>query len=156
MRKKTTPPGRAIQIARTAAQKKLFLETIAASQSITLACLAASVTRRTHYYWLEHDAVYAEDFEHARTVEFHDRLEQEIYRRGVLGIEQAVYHEGKVIDTKRVYSDTLLIFRAKKEMPAYRDSVKVDLALQRPHKDLSDDELDERIATLGAQLRLAP
>ena len=51
-----------------------------------------------------------------------DRLEDEARRRAVEGCEENVYYQGKIIDTKRNYSDTLLIFLLKGRRPEkYRE-----------------------------------
>ena len=118
------------------------------------ACHATGVGRRTHYQWLAADQDYAERFDEA-TANFRDRLEQEIYRRGVLGVDKPVFYKGERVASIKEYSDVLLIFRAKAEMPhKYRDNVKVDVSVTRPHKDLSDEELETKIAAAQAQLRL--
>lgn len=37
-----------------------------------------------------------------------DLIEQEAFRRAVIGVDEPVYHQGFQVDTKKVYSDSLL------------------------------------------------
>lgn len=46
-----------------------------------------------------------------------DVIRAEVHRRGVEGVKQAIYHDGKVVGHKQVYSDNLLMFLAKSRMP---------------------------------------
>jgi hypothetical protein len=69
-----------------------------------------------------------------------ERIEEEIYRRAILGNEKELVHQGyKTGETVREYSDNLLMFYAKANMPGkYRD-------LPQKGGDLTEAELDERI-----------
>jgi len=51
-----------------------------------------------------------------------ERLEAEADRRALEGVEKGVYYRDKRIATERQYSDNLLMFRAKKLDPSYRDN----------------------------------
>lgn len=46
-----------------------------------------------------------------------DVIRAEIKRRGVDGVKTAIYHDGRVVGHKQVYSDNLLMFLAKSRMP---------------------------------------
>lgn len=54
-------------------------------------------------------------------------LEDEAYRRAVRGVEEQVWRDGKLMGTKRVFSDSLLIFLMKGKMPdIYRDKLHIE------------------------------
>lgn len=54
------------------------------------------------------------------------RIEAEIDRRAIDGVDEPVYYKGRKISSIKKYSDTLLMFRAKKLDPTYRDSVNLN------------------------------
>lgn len=58
---------------------------------------------------------------------FNESLEEEIYRRGVLGVEEPVFYKGEECGTKTVYSDTLLVFQTKANIEKYGDKSKQDI-----------------------------
>jgi hypothetical protein len=56
-----------------------------------------------------------------------EQLEREALRRAVSGVEEPVYHNGKVVGNIRKYSEVLLIFLMKGAMPGrYRDNATVE------------------------------
>lgn len=56
-----------------------------------------------------------------------EAIDEEIDRRGRLGVEKPVFYKGERVDTVTEYSDTLLLARAKARMPEYRDKAAVDV-----------------------------
>lgn len=55
-----------------------------------------------------------------------DVIRAEIKRRGVDGVKEPVYHDGKIVGYKRVYSDRLLEFLAKSRMDEFSDKQTVE------------------------------
>jgi hypothetical protein len=103
------------------ARQRAFLAAYAKLFNISRAAELAGVGRRCHYDWLRDDPEYAERFEDARQA-FIDELEEEAYRRAVEGWDEPVFYEGVKVGAKRKYSDNLLMFRLKAELPQkYRD-----------------------------------
>ena len=49
-------------------------------------------------------------------------LEKEINRRAIEGVDHPVIHQGVITATYKQYSDNLLMFRAKRLDPEYRDN----------------------------------
>lgn len=100
--------------------------------NLTEAAKLAGVDRTSHgKNWIK-KPVYAAAFAeaHAKACE---RIEHEIYRRGELGYEEPIVYKGQISKdadgkplTVRKYSDTLLIFRAKKFIPEYRDHTSIE------------------------------
>lgn len=130
-------------------QRAFLAAYIAHEGNISEAAIAAGVHRANHSRWLSQSEDYKAAFRDTRS-QLCDMLEAEIYRRAVHGERELVLSDGKPVfvwvdsdgevvpartkGAKRVplyktkKSDTLLIFRAKKEMPQYRDSVKSNVS----------------------------
>ena len=53
-----------------------------------------------------------------------EKLEAEIDRRAIDGIDHPVIHQGVITDTYKQYSDNLLMFKTKRVDPEYRDTVR--------------------------------
>jgi hypothetical protein len=89
--------------------KAAFLAAYAREGNVTAAAAAVGIKRQTHQSWLEDDHLYRCRFA-AACEEATDVLEAEARRRALHGVEEDVYHEGRVVGTRRVYSDVLLMF----------------------------------------------
>lgn len=89
--------------------KAAFLAAYAREGNVTAAAAAAGIRRQTHESWLEDDHLYRSKFA-AACEEAADALEAEARRRALHGVEEDVYHDGRVVGTRRVYSDALLMF----------------------------------------------
>ncbi len=145
----------------TKARQRLFLQAFADHANVLLAARAAHINRTTVYTWLERDEDFSFAFNQAKE-DARDVLRAEIYRRGKEGWDEPVFQQGKLIDTVRKYSDTLLIFHSKALMPEYRDKQQVEMSgpdgtpmqVQHTHdfSRLSDDEF-EQYKLLSAKAR---
>ena len=51
-----------------------------------------------------------------------EEMEIEMDRRGLEGVDHPVICQGKITDTYKQFSDNLLVFRAKKLDPSYREN----------------------------------
>jgi hypothetical protein len=119
----TLPDGNYLFPEISAAKKRAFLSAFAQLGKREAAAAAIGIELRTHRYWMQNDSVYVEAFKHAEAV-VADRIEDEMFRRGVEGVERGVWYNGVQVGTERHYSDTLLIFAAKGAMPEkFRDHV---------------------------------
>ena len=106
--------------------KPAFLEAIKVSGNVTAAAHAAGINRTTPYLARHQDPDFARDWALAEQ-ESVDLLVAEARRRAYSGVTQDIYHNGKVVGQKLVYSDTLLIFLLKKLHPTvFGDHVKVE------------------------------
>ena len=54
--------------------------------------------------------------------EYVEKLEAEVDRRAIEGIDHPVIYKGSITDTYKEYSDNLLMFRLKKLRPEYREN----------------------------------
>jgi len=103
--------------------KETYLATLSKTGTVAESCRAAQITRETVR---EHREKYP-DFAIAEARAMDDyrdlMIEAEIRRRGIEGIEEPVFDkEGNQSGTRTKYSDTLLIFHAKRHIPEYRDA----------------------------------
>ncbi len=80
------------------------------------------------YDWQEHDEEFSQEYRQAE-IEATETMEAEAHRRGVLGVEEPVFHQGEVVGAVKKYSDTLLIFMLKARAPEkYRERVQMQHA----------------------------
>lgn len=114
---------------RREAAQAAFLAAYAETGIITSAAQTAGVNRTTIYEWQEHDETFALRFKQAEAVS-NEVIRAEIHRRAVTGWDEPVYQLAKYAGVVRKYSDTLLIFEAKRRMPEYRDKQQVEISGQ--------------------------
>jgi transposase-like protein len=126
----------------TATKKRLFLEAFAQAGTITQAAKSVGINRDCHYSWLSNDPEYGLAFDDAQEQAI-ERLEAEMLRRGVEGVEEPVFHGGVEVGTIRRYSDTLLIFALKGLRPErYRERISI----------VTEESVDAEIRRLTAEL----
>lgn len=137
---------------RTPEKEREFLAALAATCSVSQACEDADVSRRVVYEWRAADADFAARWDEAKRIGA-EALEDEAMRRAARGVDEPVFHQGAQVGTIRKYSDTLAIFLLKGAMPEkYRDNAKLELAGRVELSKLTDDELDQELAALTAQI----
>jgi len=114
-------------VATRTTQKKKFIEYFRQTGNVTTAAEAIGLHRCTPYKWKEKDLEFAKKWEEAEQ-EAADRLEQEAWRRAVEGVDEPIYYKGKLVDTVKKYSDTLLIFLLKGNRPEkYHERISQEL-----------------------------
>ena len=101
-------------------KKRAFLVQYALTGNFEQAASVAKVTVRTVYNW-RHDfrdanGPFLVAVDQAQQMAC-DRMESELYRRAMEGIEEPVWHGGEIVGTTRRFSDTLLMFMMKANMP---------------------------------------
>lgn len=159
-----------------------FLEQLALRGNILRACEVAKIGRSTFYDRRDADDDFAAKVREAKTIAT-DRLEDEARRRGEDGVSKPVLYKGKpiflwfdkdnnVLPSKKgsvgprralmehEYSDTLLIFLLNGLRPnKYRSRQRIEHTGKggKPieYKDVSDGDLDRKIAEAEARLRSA-
>ena len=100
----------------TREKKKAFIRAFAITGIVTYSAEAAGIARNTHYDWMAEDKTYKLAVEDAAE-QAADRVEAEILRRAIQGIDKPIFYKGKVVKTIKEYSDLLLIFWAKATRP---------------------------------------
>ena len=112
----------------SARKRKLFLEVLARSSSVTEAARAVGLTRQEACRHYDQDEAFAAAWRSALD-EATDRLEQEARRRALEGSEEPVFYHGKECARVRRYSDSLLLALLKAERPEkYKDRVASELS----------------------------
>ena len=152
-----------LQIEQRKERQRTFLKEYIRTVNVRASAAVAGINRQTHYDWLNDHPEYREQFAAAKK-ESVAVLIQEARRRAVEGVEKPVYHGGKLVGTRIDYSDVLLMFLIKGELPEkYRDhfdvrhtqvkrSVEFKADLEKLAK-LSDEELNKLRSLLLAMKR---
>ena len=116
------------KVTRVTPKKEAFIEHYTRMGTVKSAAKATGVSRKTVYEWLKADEVFSEGFEHAKE-NVTDELEQEAKRRAYEGINKPIYWQGKLVDTIKEYSDTLLIFLLKGNRPEkFRERLQTEIS----------------------------
>jgi len=104
-------------------KKRAFLVRYAQTGKLADAAFVAGIDIKTGWNW-RHDSAdvkFLAAFKIAQGLAG-DRLEAEIDRRAMEGVEEPVYQQGRLVGTVRKFSDLLLIFRTKGVLPEkYRE-----------------------------------
>lgn len=137
---------------KTPARTAVFLDALAGGLSVSSAAKAAGVPLRTMYGWREGDPAFAAEWAAAYTIGA-DNLEAEAQRRAVKGVEEPVFHSGKVVGSVMRYSDTLLIFMMKARDPErFCDRARTAAIMRKwAKKDAEEGEAVDEM-TLSAEL----
>jgi hypothetical protein len=90
-------------------RQRAFLAGFVLGKGVRGAQRLSGVHRRSHYQWLEDDAVYAERFALVQRM-LADEAEEEAYRRAFVGYETSISWRGEVRSAHKGYSDALAIF----------------------------------------------
>lgn len=134
--------------------QKAFLAAYQESGNITAAAEMAGMDRRSHYDWMKNDSTYPDRFDEAHQV-YVDSMEAEARRRAVEGIEVPIYYMGRKVGHKKIFSDTLLIFLLKGELPdKYKDRAEQEMKHtgQLKGMDLSHLTFEELKALAGIEI----
>lgn len=103
--------------------KKVFLDALEDTASVTVACRRAEVSRKTAYQTRQRDAEFAAQWEEALHLGVYT-LEDEAIRRARDGVTKPVYQQGREVGAVQEYSDTLLMFLLKAHLPErYRENL---------------------------------
>jgi len=99
-----------------------FLECFRQLGSVGAACAEAGIPVATVESWVHKDSQGFKKRKEDAGIVALGILEREIHRRAVEGIDRKLHFRGQVFDTERQFSDNLLMFRAKRLDPAYKDN----------------------------------
>jgi len=123
--KKPKPPPRNTRVAIAERKRQVFLSLLAKTGKVFDSAIACGFTDTTtlNKYRKEN-----EDFSEAWSLAVESAanvLEQEAIRRAIEGVEEEVYHKGKVVGHKTKHSDSLLMFVLRGLKPdTYRENVR--------------------------------
>ncbi len=138
-------------------QKEHFLDLLRETCNVSKAATMAGFSPKSAYNHRDKDSEFREKWE-AVEIEVRDKIEGEIWRRGVEGVERITLYQGKPVATVKEYSDRMLELLARGHMPErYGDKSKVELT-GKDGTPLTDTvEVARRVAFLlkqGAKLNL--
>lgn len=136
----------------TPEKEREFFAALATTCRVDKACEQTGIARQTAYNRRRDDVDFAARWDEAKRIGA-EALEDEAMRRAAEGVDEPVFHQGAQVGMIRKYSDTLAIFLLKGAMPEkYRDNAKLELAGRVELSKLTDDELDQELAALTAQI----
>jgi len=108
--------GSATSTAVRARAREKFIATLRATCNVSEAARTAGIDRATAYRWRDANKEFLGLWLDAEK-EAADALEGEAWRRGVEGVEEPVFHQGKVCGHIRKYSDRMLEILLKGHKP---------------------------------------
>jgi len=108
--------------------RKVFLETYAKTMSVQASCDAAGFHYLTYRKHFREDPGFMAEVEEAKRRHY-DLVEQEVFRRGVLGWDEPKFGANGQVGTIRRYSDRMLELYAQRRIPAYRSNQSAKLEL---------------------------
>src|SRR5256885_3535867 len=88
------------------AKQTEFLELFRIEANVTVACEKLGIDRNTVYDWKKRYKDFAKQFDEADQI-VDDRVDHEIYRRGITGWEEPLVSAGKLVCTVTKYSDAM-------------------------------------------------
>jgi hypothetical protein len=129
---------------RTSENEVAFLEALADTCNVRLACETAHIARSSAYLWRQNDAEFAKRWDKAVLIGA-EALEDEAIRRAREGWDEPVYYQGDQCGTVRKYSDTLLIFLLKGAKPEkYRERIDSNVNHSGNLSSLTDEQVEAR------------
>lgn len=134
----------------TPERAEAFFAALAETGSVSKACDAVAISRRTAYNWRVDDPAFAAGWDKAMKAAVL-KMEDEAHRRAFDGVDKPVFYQGVECGTVREYSDTLTIFLLKAHNPEkYRENSKVELSGHLSTSDMSDEDIRAELAKLAA------
>jgi hypothetical protein len=104
--------------------QRIFLRAYEQVGGVQRAAVNCGLSRAIHAKWKRESDEYRAAFNDLK-VEVLEELEAEAHRRALHGVDEPVFHQGRICGHIRKYSDTLLIFLLKGNNPKkYRDQFK--------------------------------
>lgn len=134
------------------AARARFCEVLTQTCVVGKACEAVGISRQTAYDHRAKDKDFAAAWDEALETAV-DTLEQEAWRRAVVGVDEPIVYEGVITGTVRRYSDELLILLLRAHRPdKYRDTrrVKVSAVVKVGDGPIAEVLRSARIAALMA------
>ena len=112
-------------------RQNLYLDALEQSGSIVAAATASGIPLGTVEGWDKRDTDGFKSRKASALAVFMGKVELEINRRAIEGVDRLKFNnKGEHIATETLYSDNLLMFRAKRLDPRYRDNYDVRPTVQ--------------------------
>lgn len=149
--KELVPKKRDVVLTRKRKKQATFLKSyIESGGMVGKSAEAAGVETATVRYWAKNDPVFEEAYENAK-FDTLSVIEDEIIRRGVHGYQRPVFYKGKLMDHATEYDSNLIIFRAKKLDPSYRDNQQTNIGIMGEEIKISFVDPKEEKPLLGSK-----
>ncbi len=145
-------------------KKRAFLAATMTTPRIGKACKMAGISTRTAYDWRmdQSDVLFQDAYAKAFKLGLM-RAESEMWRRGIDGYDEPVYHQGQLVGTRRVYSDTAAIFMLKGADPEkyaerrhHTGQPATQVQVEVNYAALTPEELQARLEAVRMALSAAP
>jgi hypothetical protein len=122
-----------------------FLDALRETCNVTKSARACGISRRCAYDHKQADPDFSREWDDA-VEEAADKLEEEAWRRGVVGIDKPVTYQGVITDTYKEYSDRMLELLLKAHRPErFKDRREVSTPDGQPlfkvYVGVDDDEV---------------
>lgn len=129
--------------------KAVFLDTLAATCNIAASARACGFSTSTIERHRKKDATFRNNVHRALTTGY-KRLEMAMLERAIHGVEEEVWHAGKIVGTKIVYSDQiglrlLALHRDNVETPEREPDIDREYAQVRAELEARLDAMRERL-----------
>lgn len=132
-----------------------FLREFARTCSVSAACRAAGLARRTVYNWRNADADFRASWESARGRAV-ERLRDEVMERALVGAERPVWHDGRIAGRETVV-DTRVLWKLFQAFQAETHGPQAAELQAKRERDAEFrrrlDEGEKRVAAYEAELR---
>lgn len=121
--------------------RRTFLHALATGRSVSEAAGQAGISRATLYAWRQDSAAFSAAWDRAALRAqnaLFDRMQSALIQRGIEGVDEPVFHAGRLVGTRKRYSDTLLLAGMRQVMalspvePEYLEEPKRPAAPLRP------------------------
>lgn len=134
-----------------AAKRKVFLEQLAITSSVTQSAAIAGIAHSTLYSWKKSDPDFAAAWLEALAAGY-ELLEMEMLERARQGVERKIFHHGKHVATVRDYDHraALQLLRMHKEAVALVRAARAEVAAQA---EPVRDTLEEKLKKVNMRLR---
>ncbi len=123
-------------------QKRKFVDALRESCQVKVSAKAAGASRNAFYMLRRKDPRFRLEWDEAKD-DAAEMLEDEAFRRAVVGVDKPVYHMGICVDTMKGYSDGLLTTLLKGARPhkyANRTELSTPAADKPPHQIKTEED----------------
>ncbi len=124
-------------------RRRVFLRALASGRSVVTAADTADIAWSTLYAWRRDEPKFRAAWDRAAgfgSEALFDRVQSALIQRAVDGIDEPVFHAGKIVGTRKRYSDTLLVTMMREQI-IYRP--------EDPESETPPPEADEALEWLG-------